>query len=652
MNGKTITTIFPLEKQETDQLLPGIGGSPAQTGQEPRAQIKTYLFKPDDSEIQPKQEKCVQLEAPSAPRRKSTLFKCKICGSTVSSDGAEKTYLCKRCGFVQAIPDYCSPHAAFLYGRANHYFRTKRFETALHIFQQIAAEAPDDCEAYRSIVLSRYGVSYDEENGVYSREPRINRVRSDSVLTDPDYISAITLADDERRALYVKEAERIEAVSRDILEIAQTLPSFDAVIEYRGHDSKNRYTPEKAMAEELYRQLEECGFRVYNRQITSPGLYGNNYDAHLYKALYTAKIMFVFASQPEYFNDVRILNEWSIFSERMRNKEKKVIVNCISGIGEDDIPEELKGNKCFDFTEFLFIRRMIEMTEQVVNGTLLLHAGSIATDSEASISERISAIFRLIENGDFSEAENRCHTFLSSYPDDPSAYLGLLLCDMKVRRKEDLAGCREPFVKNKNYRKILLLDKELSAELQGYLDTINDRNIQGIYARRYEQALELYLNGQFNIKSMIKAKNTFDLMPEYGDSRELSEKCAVIIKELEIKESKARADELLEQAQGFFARAAELRQYYYAKLALENVNNAEIIYKGISGSEAALAQCRAVREGYLPLAEELRIAEAEAEKKRAEKEQKQKQEQEKKMQKKQERQKRRQRVIDFLNKKI
>lgn len=641
MNSKKITSLFPLEEQEIAPLSQMADGASAPTGQDTDAQRKTYLFKTDDSAIQSMPQKDIQPEALAAPHKKSTLFKCKICGSTVSSNGTEKIYTCQKCRLVQAIPDYCSPHVSFLYGRANHYFRTKRFETALHLFQQIAAESPDDCEAYRSIVLSRYGVSYSEENGVYSEEPRINRVRSDSILNDPDYISAITLADDERRTLYVKEAEKIEAVSQDILEQAQTVPTFDAVIEYRGHDAKNRHTPEKAMAEELYKQLEECGFRVYNRQITASGLYGHSYDAYLYKALYSAKIMFVFASQPEYFNDVKILNEWSIFFERMRNKEKKVIVNCISEISEHDIPEELKMNKCFDFNDFLFIRRMIEMTEQVVNGTLFLQAGRIDSDSEDSISERVNAIFRLIENGDYSEAENRCYTLLSSYPNYSSAYLGLLLCDMKVHRKEELAECKESFVKNKNYRKILLLDKELSAELQGYLDTINDRNIQGIYARKYEQALEIYHNGQFNIKSMIKAKNTFDLMPEYGDAKELSEKCAVIIKELEIKDLKARADDLLEQARRFFSRAEVLRQYYYAKLAQEQLQNAETIYKGISGTEKDLEQCRMVYENYLPLTEELRKAEEETERKRKEKEKK-----------KQERQKRKQAIMDFLNKKL
>ena len=269
MNTKKLMFLYPLKKEELAQQLQDRSAAPVSAVHDLKIHRRFFLVKLNDNELQSLQKKYDRPDtAPApAPQAKSMLFKCKICGSTVSTDGSSKIYTCKKCRSVQPIPDYCSQHVSFLYGRANHYFRTKRFETALHLFQQIAAESPNDCEAYRSIVLSRYGVSYDEENGIYSKEPRINIVRSESILNDPDYLTAVSLADNERRSLYIKEAQRIEIINQEILETAQTVPSFDAVIEYRGHDSKNRYTPEKAMAEELYRQLGECGFRVYNRQI-------------------------------------------------------------------------------------------------------------------------------------------------------------------------------------------------------------------------------------------------------------------------------------------------------------------------------------------------------------------------------------------------
>ena len=570
-------------------------------------QQKIFLFRLNDLEKQNILKKNNETETikQSDLEKKRMTFKCKICGSTVSSDGSSKVYTCKKCGLEQSLPDYCSEHVSFLYGRANHYFRTKRFYKALQIFQQIAAESPDDCEAYRSIVLSRYGISYTSENEIYSKEPRINIVRSDSILNDPNYIKAISLADKERRSFYIKEAEKIEKINQEILELAQTAPSFDVIIEYRGHDSKNRHTPEREVAERIYSQLKEEGFSVYNRQINALDPSELSYDAYLYKALYSAKIMLIFASKPEYFNDTKIVNEWSIFSERMRNKEKKIIVNCISEINENDIPEELNRNMVYNFTDYTFRREITELTEQVVNGTLLLRAGKIDSDNEESIHRRINEIFELIEKENYSEAENKCYLLLSSYPDNSSAYLGLLLCDMKVRKKEDLADCNESFVKNKNYRKILLLDKEMSAELQGYIDTINDRYIKGIYDRKYKQALEIYNNGQFNIKSMIKAKNAFDLMDGYKDSEKLSEECSLIIKELEKKEKKTEADELLERSLRFWDKAEKLQQYHYAKLAFEDLENAESIYHNLPESEQSIIRCHEIYGQYSSLHEKL-----------------------------------------------
>ncbi len=172
---------------------------------------------------------------------------------------------------------------------------------------------------------------------------------------------------------------------------------------------------------------------------------------------------------------------------------------------------------------------------------------------------------------------------------------------MKVRKKEELANLSESFIKNKNYRKIILLDRELSAELQGYLDTINNRYLQGVYSRKYENALELYLNGQSNIKSIIKAKNAFELLNDYKDSRELSEKCSLIITELEKQQSLAKAEELIDRALRFPERAEELRQSHYSEIAFEDPDHAESLCKNMDGAEETINRCCEIRRTYLPL---------------------------------------------------
>lgn len=154
MDKKKLQSLFQLKPDEINQFTQTTFNNSTQTNL--TIHRKRFLAQLDDLEKMRLLKKCNEGKPtnPSNSHDSKTLFKCKICGSTVSVDGSAKVYKCKKCGLAQAIPDYCSNHISFLYGRANHYFRTKRFDKALHIYQQIAVEAPNDCEAYRSIVLS------------------------------------------------------------------------------------------------------------------------------------------------------------------------------------------------------------------------------------------------------------------------------------------------------------------------------------------------------------------------------------------------------------------------------------------------------------------------------------------------------------------
>ncbi len=527
------------------------------------------------------------------------LYKCHICGSTVHTNEGDRFYTCGVCGKTQALPDYCSEHVSFLYGRANHYLRTRKFDKALQCYQQIAGESPKDCHAFFSIAVSRYGISFVDEAGSFANEPRLYRVHSASILNDPDYVQAIALADDERRRLYIDEAKQIEAVRKEIIERAERAPMFDAFITYREHDAKNRMTPETEAARNLYNYLTEEGFRVFFEKITTAGEIGLNYDAFLYKALYTSKVMFVFGSKPEYFNDIPIRNAWSIFHERMRNREKKVIVNCVEELQREDLPEELQRDVFFQYTSVSFIRESIELCQQASGGVLYLQAGAVTGEEADDRENRLREIFAHISAGDFYTAEGLCQTFLSGNPDHPQAYLGLLLCDMKVRSKEELADCKEPFTKNKNYRKILSADPELSKELQTYLDRINKRNLDGVYARKYSYAMELFENGKQNKESMLKAKKAFELMNDYRESRQLADECETIIRELEEKEHYAKAEEQYETAVRYLEKAESVRQTHLGRYALDSLEQAERHYREVNHNgimDSRIAACEELRE--------------------------------------------------------
>ena len=69
--------------------------------------------------------------------------------------------------------------------------RGNDFDKAAAVYEQIVSLAPNDAEAYWSLVLCRYGIEYVEDPASHKRVPTINRVRFGSILEDADYLSAL-----------------------------------------------------------------------------------------------------------------------------------------------------------------------------------------------------------------------------------------------------------------------------------------------------------------------------------------------------------------------------------------------------------------------------------------------------------------------------
>ena len=65
------------------------------------------------------------------------------------------------------------------------------------------------------------------------------------------------------------------------------------------------------LANDLYHQLTNEGFKVFFSRITLEDKLGTAYEPYIFAALNSAKVMIVIGSKPEYFNAVWVKNEWS-----------------------------------------------------------------------------------------------------------------------------------------------------------------------------------------------------------------------------------------------------------------------------------------------------------------------------------------------------
>ena len=197
-----------------------------------------------------------------------SIFKCKMCGGALEIKDGESVAVCEYCGTKQTLPKLDDEKRANLYDRANHFRRNNEFDKAAGIYEQILNEDKTDAEAYWSLVLCRYGIEYVEDPATHKRVPTVNRAQYTSVFDDDNYRSALEYADAAQRTVYEQEAAAINEIQKGILAISQKEEPFDIFICYKETDNNGRRTPDSVLANDLYHQLTQEGYKVFFSRIT------------------------------------------------------------------------------------------------------------------------------------------------------------------------------------------------------------------------------------------------------------------------------------------------------------------------------------------------------------------------------------------------
>lgn len=208
-----------------------------------------------------------------------------MCGGTLEINNNESVAECEYCGTMQTLPKLNDENKSNLYDRANHFRRNNDYDKAMSIYDRILNEDKTDAEAYWSLVLCRYGIEYVEDPATRKRVPTVNRAQFTSVFMDEDYKSAIKYADVVQKKLYEAEAKAIDEIQKGILAISQNEEPFDVFICYKESDSNGRRTQDSVLANDLYHQLTNEGFKVFFARITLEDKLGTAYEPYIFAAL-------------------------------------------------------------------------------------------------------------------------------------------------------------------------------------------------------------------------------------------------------------------------------------------------------------------------------------------------------------------------------
>ena len=457
-----------------------------------------------------------------------SVFKCKMCGGTIEFEQGATVGVCDSCGTKQTLPRLDDDKKANLYDRANHFRRNNDFDKAMSIYEQILNEDNTDAEAYWSLVLCRYGIEYVEDPASHKRIPTVNRAQFTSIFADEDYKSALQYADGYQKTIYEDEAKAIDEIQKGILAISQKEEPFDVFICYKETDASGRRTQDSVLANDLYHQLTQEGFKVFFARITLEDKLGTAYEPYIFAALNSSKVMVVLGTKPEYFNAVWVKNEWSRYLALIKNGAKKMLIPAYRDMDPYDLPEEFSHLQAQDMSKLGFMQDLIRGIKKIAQADVpktTVVKETVITGGNANTAPLLKRAFMFLEDGDWNSANEYCEKVLDIDPENASAYLGKLLSELRVRKQESLKDQAEPFDHNNNYQKaVRFADEKLKSALTGYIEHINTRNenarLDSIYTRA-KNAMSAA-----NTESAYKeAAHLFESIDEYQDSAVLVQSC-------------------------------------------------------------------------------------------------------------------------------
>ena len=294
------------------------------------------------------------------------ILKCKMCGGNLEVFENTGVAECEFCGSRQTIPNIDDEKKITLFTRANRARALCEFDRAYGIYESIVEDFPLEAEAYWGLVLCRYGIEYVDDPKTRNKMPTCHRSSFDSVLDDQNYRQALENANVVARELYKSEAEVIEKIRRGIVEISSKEEPYDVFICYKETDSLGGRTRDSVLAQEIYDELTDRGYKVFFARITLEDKLGEKYEPYIFSALHSSKIMLAVGTKAEYYEAVWVKNEWSRYLKLIENGEKKKLVPCYCEMDAYDLPDAFYGIQGVDIGKLGAIQDLIRAVGKII----------------------------------------------------------------------------------------------------------------------------------------------------------------------------------------------------------------------------------------------------------------------------------------------
>lgn len=254
------------------------------------------------------------------------VISCTCCGRQMVFPEECTLLECPACGTRNAKPRATGTELEIL-RRAVDQRLACDFHNAEKSYQHVLLEHPDEHEALWGCLLCHYGVEYVEDPHTRRRMPTVHTVRPKPLQEQADFRRACEFAPPEVRAQYELDAAYIDDAQASIRQMAASCQPYDVFICHKttrtgSHDK----TEDFHRATSLYHFLKDQGVRAFFAPESLQSAAGANYEAGIYHALQTAKVMLVVCSDADYLTSAWVRSEWSRFLEMMEVAPDKQLI--------------------------------------------------------------------------------------------------------------------------------------------------------------------------------------------------------------------------------------------------------------------------------------------------------------------------------------
>ena len=468
------------------------------------------------------------------------ICKCKMCGGDLSITELDKVVTCEYCGTSQTVPSADNEKKMTLFNRANRLRLNNEFDKAAALYEQIAAEFPEEAEAYWGLCLCQYGIEYVDDPATGKKIPTCHRASFEKLSKDENFVLAMEYADMIAQRQYREEAREIDRINEEILSISKNESPYDIFICYKETDEYGGRTPDSVMAQDIYDALTAKGYKVFFSRISLEDKLGLQYEPYIFAALNSAKIMLSVGTKYEYFHAVWVKNEWGRFLRLAAKDKSKVLIPCYKDMDPYDMPDEFKGLQAQDLGKLGAMQDLVRGVEKLLQKDVA-PAQSVAPAQPvvaapvgATVDSLLKRAFMFLEDGNWQSANEYAEKVLDIDPENGQAYLCNLLADIRLKKPEQLPDCQTDIRSNINYEKTKRYGSEdVLSILQSYeqkIGIILEKEFL-LFDEKYQYTVQK-LTSATTIGEMNQLIAAFQSFNGYKDSVALLMECSRKKKEL------------------------------------------------------------------------------------------------------------------------